>query len=435
MKEECKETRKVNVPLEMVPAGRRDTARSTSSWRPIFAAFMAGSLAIGGLLFAAGRMDVFGGDEPLAYNVSAQAPADSGIQTASFNGAGSGTLSSIVSQASPAVVKIETKTKASPNRSNPLSGSPFSRQRLDNGSSDASGQQYDSGALQPSGTGSGFLFESEGYILTNEHVIDGADEIDVYVQGYNEPFKAKLLGSSYDLDLAVIKIEGDKPFPALALGNSDASNVGDTVVAIGNPYEFDSTVTAGVLSAKERPIQIDDEQGTRYYKHLLQTDTAINPGNSGGPLLNVNGEVIGINTAVNADAQGIGFAIPSSTVSSVLDRLKHNESIPKEPLPYIGISALNITDDMLADLKLSSANGVLVADVQQQSPASAAGIRPYDVITAVDGADISSVQELTDKIEASPAGGEMTLTMSRNGQQQEVRVKIGDKNDLATTQK
>ncbi|NGP59682.1 PDZ domain-containing protein [Paenibacillus thiaminolyticus] len=431
MKEECKETRNVIVPLEMVPASRRDTARSTSSWRPIFAAFMAGSLAIGGLLFAAGRMDVFGGDEPLAYNVPAQTPADSGIQTASFNGAGSGTLSSIVSQASPAVVKIETKTKASPNRSN-----PFSRQRLDNGSSsDASGQQNDSGVLQPSGTGSGFVFESEGYILTNEHVIDGADEIDVYVQGYNEPFKAKLVGSSYDLDLAVIKIEGDKPFPALALGNSDASNVGDTVVAIGNPYDFDSTVTAGVLSAKERPIQIDDEQGTRYYKHLQQTDTAINPGNSGGPLLNVNGEVIGINTAVNADAQGIGFAIPSSTVSSVLDRLKHDESIPKEPLPYIGISALNITDDMLADLKLSSANGVLVADVQQQSPASAAGIRPYDVITAVDGADISSVQELTDKIEAFPVGGEMTFTMSRNGQQQEVRVKIGDKNDLATTQK
>ncbi|MGG4396136.1 trypsin-like peptidase domain-containing protein [Paenibacillus thiaminolyticus] len=434
MKEECKETRKVIVPLEMVPAGRRDTARSTSSWRPIFAAFMAGSLAIGGLLFAAGRMDVFGGDEPLAYNVSAQTPADSGIQTASFNGAGSGTLSSIVSQASPAVVKIETKTKASSNRSNPLSGSPFSRQGLDKGSS-ASGQQSDSGALQPSGTGSGFVFEAQGYILTNEHVIDGADEIDVYVQGYNEPFKAKLLGSSYDLDLAVIKIEGDKPFAALALGNSDASNVGDTVVAIGNPYDFDSTVTAGVLSARERPIQIDDEQGTRYYKHLLQTDTAINPGNSGGPLLNVNGEVIGINTAVNADAQGIGFAIPSSTVSSVLDRLKHNESIPKESLPYIGISALNITDDMLADLKLSSANGVLVADVQQQSPASAAGIRPYDVITAVDGADISSVQELTDKIEASPAGGEMTLAMSRNGQQEEVRLKVGDKNDLTATQK
>ncbi|MGG3836952.1 trypsin-like peptidase domain-containing protein [Paenibacillus thiaminolyticus] len=436
MKEEMKETRSVIVPLEIAPASRQDATRSASSWRPIFAAFMAGSMAIGGLLFAAGRMDVLGGDEPLAYNVSAEAPAESGIQTASFNGAGSGSLSSIVSQASPAVVKIETKTKARSNRNHTLSGSPFFREQIDNGgSSGTSGQGDDSGALQPSGTGSGFLFEAEGYILTNEHVIDGADEIDVYVQGYDEPFKAKLLGSSYDLDLAVVKIEGDKPFPALALGNSDASHVGDTVLAIGNPYEFDSTVTTGVLSAKERPIQIDDEQGTRYYKHLLQTDTAINPGNSGGPLLDMNGEVIGINTAVNADAQGIGFAIPSSTVSSVLDRLKHNETIPKESSPYIGISALNITDDMLADLKLSSANGVLVADVQQQSPASAAGIRPYDVITAVDGADISSVQELTDKIEASPAGEEMTLTISRNGQQQEVRVKVGDKNDLAATQK
>lgn len=168
---------------------------------------------------------------------------------------------------------------------------------------------------------------------------------------------------------------------------------------------------------------------------MLQTDTAINPGNSGGPLLNVNGEVIGINTAVNADAQGVGFAIPSSTVTSVLDRLKNNEAIPKEASPYIGVSALNITDDMLADLKLSSANGVLVTDVQQQSPASAAGIRPYDVITAVDGSDVSSLQELTEKIEAAQTGAEVTITISRNGQQQAARVKIGDKNDSAAAQK
>ncbi|CAH8246646.1 trypsin-like peptidase domain-containing protein [Paenibacillus melissococcoides] len=437
MKEEIRETRKVIMPLEIAAGSRQEaTQRSAGLWRPIFAAFMAGSLAIGGLLFAAGRMDLFGVNKPLAYGVSAEAPTGTGIQTASWNGSEAGSLSSIISQASPAAVKIETKTKISSNRNNSLSGNPFSRERLDNGGSrGASGQGDDSGALQPSGTGSGFLFESEGYILTNEHVIDGADEIDVYVQGYHEPFKAKLLGSSYDLDLAVIKIEGDKPFPALALGNSDASHVGDTVVAIGNPYELDSTVTAGVLSAKERPIQIDEEQGTRYYKHLLQTDTAINPGNSGGPLLNVNGEVIGINTAVNADAQGVGFAIPSSTVTSVLDRLKNNEAIPKEASPYIGVSALNITDDMLADLKLSSANGVLVTDVQQQSPASAAGIRPYDVITAVDGSDVSSLQELTEKIEAAQTGAEVTITISRNGQQQAARVKIGDKNDSAAAQK
>ena len=166
--------------------------------------------------------------------------------------------------------------------------------------------------------GTGFIFEKTGYILTNEHVVDGADEIQVTVEGYDKPFTAKLLGNSYELDLAVLKIEGTKDFPILPLGKADDVNVGDWVVAIGNPYGFDHTVTVGVLSAKERPISIPDEKGTREYKHLLQTDASINPGNSGGPLLNLNGEVIGINTAVSSQAQGIGFAIPTSTISSVL---------------------------------------------------------------------------------------------------------------------
>ncbi|SDN92412.1 PDZ domain-containing protein [Paenibacillus sp. yr247] len=243
------------------------------------------------------------------------------------------------------------------------------------------------------GIGSGFIFEKSGYILTNEHVVDGADEIDVTVQGYTQPFQAKLLESSFDLDLAALKIEDDKDFPTLPIGNSDAIQVGDWVMAIGNPYDFDYTVTVGVLSAKERPIRIPDQNGTRNYKHLLQTDAKINPGNSGGPLLNQNGEVIGINTAVNAQAQGIGFAIPTTTISQVLDNLKNNVTIPKEPVPYIGVSVTNILNDWLNDLQLDSTAGNLVQSVSRRTPAFKAGIRQYDVIVAVNGEKITDATE------------------------------------------
>jgi serine protease Do len=272
----------------------------------IFTSFMAGAIIVGSMMFTSDKLNLFSGgaSSQLSSNASnVTSAADGSVQTASLSNSGTSSITQIAKQASPAVVKIETKAKTA------------SRQ---------------SSGLQTSGIGSGFIFDSSGYILTNEHVINGADEIDVYVQGYDTPFKATLLGSSYDLDLAVLKIVNDKPFSALPIGNSDNSQVGDWVVAIGNPYDFDYSVTAGVLSAKERSISIDDKQGVKNYQHLIQTDTAINPGNSGGPLLNLNGEVIGINTAITADAQGIGFAVPTTTISAVLDKLKNNETINNE---------------------------------------------------------------------------------------------------------
>jgi serine protease Do len=369
-----------------------------SSVKSIFAAFMAGAVVVSGLMFASDKLNLFtSGNQPLSSAASAAvsgATTSGGVQTASLQPNGNNSISAIAKQASPAVVKIETKTTATGR-----------------------------GNQQASGIGSGFIFDSSGYILTNEHVISGADEIDVYVQGYDTPFKAKLLGNSYDLDLAVLKIEGTKTFPALNIANSNNSQAGDWVVAIGNPYDFDYSVTAGVFSAKDRSISIDDVNGTRNYKHLIQTDTAINPGNSGGPLLNMNGEVIGINTAVNASAQGIGFAIPTSTISSVLDKLKNNETIPKEPSPYIGVSLQNTT------------NGILVAAVQQGTPAFQAGIQQSDIIVAVNGTNISSTNELTKKIQAAAVGDSLKLTISRNGQTQEITVKVGDKNTLNSTQK
>ncbi|OAS21038.1 S1C family serine protease [Paenibacillus oryzisoli] len=396
---------------------------SNSRVKPIFAAFMAGAVVVGGLMFTSDKLNLFGYDSQTVQSSSSAASAvnaaGAGVQTASLNNLGTNSISQITKASSPAIVKIETRVKQAS-----TSGNRRNSQQ----------QGTQSGDTIENGIGSGFIFEDSGYILTNEHVIDGADEIDVYVQGYDTPFKATLLGNSYDLDLAVLKIQGEKAFPALKIGDSNAAEVGEWVVAIGNPYDFDYSVTTGVLSAKEREISIDDEQGTRNYKHLLQTDTAINPGNSGGPLLNLNGEVIGINTAVNAEAQGMGFAIPASTISAVVDKLKNNEAIPKDPAPYIGVSLQNITEDMLQDLKINSTNGVVVAEVQQGSPAFKAGIRQYDVITEVNGKGITNTEELTKAVQAAAVGDALKVKISRDGQTKDVSVLVGDKNTATAYQ-
>ncbi|GGI46936.1 peptidase S1 [Paenibacillus marchantiophytorum] len=390
--------------------------------KSMFAAFMAGAVVVGGLMFTSDKMNLFGYDAQSVQSGVAAGAANSAaanVQTASLTPTGTNSVSAIVKTVSPAIVKIETKVKQTNRGQNRRNTKQ---------------QGAESGDTIENGIGSGFIFDSSGYILTNEHVIDGADEIDVYVQGYDTPFTAKLLGSSYDLDLAVLQIQGDKAFPSLKLGNSDTAQVGDWLVAIGNPYDFDYSVTTGVLSAKERQISIDDEQGTRNYKHLLQTDTAINPGNSGGPLLNLNGEVIGINTAVNSEAQGMGFAIPASTISSVVDKLKNNETIPKEPAPYIGVALQNISTDMLEDLKINSTKGAIVAEVQQGTPAFAAGIRQYDVILDVNGTAISNTDELTKAVQAAAVGDELKITISRDGQTKNVTVKVGNRNTATNYQ-
>jgi serine protease Do len=406
-------------------------------------------VVVGTLMFSADKMNIFtGGNQPMA--ASSSAPASS-------NASGSGTnggdlkntgldvnrptnISQIAKDAGPAIVKIESyvkpKATSRSGSGNPLFDDPFFRQFFGGDSSGGDQQQQpqsgsgSSGDLQEAGMGTGFLFEKSGYILTNEHVIDGADEIRVTVQGYDKPFVAKLLGNSYDLDLAALKIEGDKDFPILPLGKAENVNVGDWVVAIGNPYGFDHTVTVGVLSAKERGISIPDTKGTRNYKSLLQTDASINPGNSGGPLLNLNGEVIGINTAVSSQAQGIGFAIPTSTISSVLDNLKNNVKIPKDPIPYLGVGLENISKDWIDELKLSNTDGAIVATVDRKTPAFKAGIRPYDVIVEINGAKVKNREELIAKVQTTKVGDNTKLGVLRDGKQIEITVQIGDKNSF-----
>ncbi|MGG4147425.1 trypsin-like peptidase domain-containing protein [Paenibacillus algorifonticola] len=320
-------------------AGRGDDEASQkpakrTPLKSIFAAFLAGAVVIGGFMYTADRSNLFTGGVATVNTTNGSVVSNGSENSAGVTTAANSVdsqISSIYAAASPAVVKIENygqATRSSGRGSDywqffgqlaPQSG----QQQPSEGSNDQSGT--DDSNLQLTGSGTGFIFQSDGYILTNEHVISGASQVKVTVEGYDEPFVAKVVGSSADLDLAVLKITGTTAFPTLSLGDSDSTAIGDWVIAIGNPYGFDHTMTVGVLSAKERPISVQDEGGgTKDYKHLLQTDASINPGNSGGPLLNTSGQVIGINTAVSTEAQGIGFAIPSSEIQSVLQKLMTN---------------------------------------------------------------------------------------------------------------
>ena len=203
-------------------------------------------------------------------------------------------IADMVEQVGPAVVMINT-TVVQNARNRSFLDDPFFRYFFGDRIPSVPSEQ------RTQGLGSGFITSADGYILTNEHVVEGADEVKVTVSGYDDPFVAEVVGTDRELDLAVLKINAPKKLPTVKMGNSDTTRVGEWVVAIGNPYGLDHTVTVGVVSAKGRPVPVEN----RIYKNLLQTDTAINPGNSGGPLLNLKGEVIGINTAVNAAGQGL----------------------------------------------------------------------------------------------------------------------------------
>lgn len=429
--------------------------RPRSSVRSLLFSFIAGMLVITVLMYTADRTNMFTPQAALTNNGTESAqetPSNTGggnNVTASLLPTGKEDVSSVVKQTSPAVVKIETLAKQSTrgsgqggaNTNDPLYQYFFGGGN-DNGLGGNQGQSEQpqaSNQLVPMGIGSGFIFDKDGYILTNQHVVQGADVIQVTLENNSKPYEAKLLGSSFDLDLAVLKIEknsGDKDFPVAPLGNSNNTQVGEWLVAIGNPEGFEHTVTAGVLSAKERTISIPDQETgkTREYSHLLQTDASINPGNSGGPLLNLNGEVIGMNVAVSADAQGIGFAIPSSVISEAVKYLKENKDVPKEPVPFIGASLMNLTPEVAKQMGTNITEGSVVASTVYQSPAYQSDLRPYDIITGVNGTPKATSQDLIDFIKTQKVGGEVTLNVVRDGKKIDVKVKIGNKNDFNTTQ-
>lgn len=270
------------------------------------------------------------------------------------------------------------------------------------------------------GLGSGFITSSNGYILTNEHVVSGADKVQVTVSNYDDPFPAKVVGTDKELDLAILKIDAPKPLPTVRLGDSDRTRVGEWVVAIGNPYGLDHTVTVGVVSAKGRPVPVQD----RIYKNLLQTDAAINPGNSGGPLLNLRGEVIGINTAVNAQGQGLGFAIPINTATEVMDSLRTEGKIIR---PWLGVSILDVTADLQQYFKLPDRRGAVVGAVVNDSPAAKVGLRVGDVIRKVDDSVVEDAQHLLDIIQTKKIGSKIGLEIYREGRTMFYLVQIEEK--------
>lgn len=306
---------------------------------------------------------------------------------------GPDTVSNVVQRVKPAIVKVvaQVPQSHSGSSSNPFFGSLFG-----------------GGAASQTDIGSGFFFNSKGYILTNDHVIHNANHIAVYVQGYKKPFIAHRVGTDFATDLAVIKINAPKPMPTLALGNSTNTPVGSWAIAIGNPYNLSDTVTVGVVSAKGRPLTI----GARNYRNLLQTSAAINPGNSGGPLLNLAGQVVGINTAVSTQGQGIGFAIPTSTVTKILPQLMQYGHVVR---PWLGVFITNDSKHLAQQYHLPTSKGVAVIYVEPSSPASRAGLKAGEVITAVNGKTVATASQLKSLISQNKVGATVNLTVNNHG--------------------
>lgn len=265
--------------------------------------------------------------------------------------------------------------------------------------------------------GSGFLISKDGYILTNSHVVENGEKINVTLYG-GKKIEAKLVGVDPKSDLAVIKIEGNS-YEFLKLGNSDQLEIGEFVMAIGNPFGLDATVTLGVVSAKSRnDLHIAD------FEDFIQTDAAINPGNSGGPLIDADGEVIGINTAIVSGSGGyigIGFAVPSSMAKRITMQLIKTGEVVRG---YIGVSMQQIDENLAASFKLSGTEGALAAEVVKGSPAEKAGLKQGDIIIAYDGNKIENISAFRNNISMLPPGSQVKLTIIRDGKEQTLDVTI-----------
>lgn len=263
------------------------------------------------------------------------------------------------------------------------------------------------------GGGTGMILRADGMVLTNNHVVEGASLIKVVLNDGRE-FEAKLQGTDPRTDLAVLKIDA-KSLPTVSLGSSDDMRVGEWVVAMGNPYGFDYTVTAGIVSAKGRKVV-----GGRQYEDFIQTDASINPGNSGGPLLNLDGEVIGINTMIAGIGTGIGFAIPSSMARTVADQLMSDGKVTR---PWLGVGIQSLTDEMSKALNVKSKDGALVNQVYEGSPAEKAGLQRGDIITSVNGKPVKESDDLIREVIRGKVGDSIRVAIVRDGKEQVLSVK------------
>lgn len=267
--------------------------------------------------------------------------------------------------------------------------------------------------------GSGFIISPDGYILTNNHVVARADKIRVKLSSGQE-YEAEIKGADKDTDLALIKIEAKETLPTVVLGDSDKLEVGEWVVAIGNPFGLEHTVTAGIVSAKGRVI------GSGPYDNFIQTDASINPGNSGGPLCNMAGEVVGINTAIVAQGQGIGFAVPVNTAKDIISDLKIKGSVTRG---WLGVSAQDITEEIAKTLGLPTREGALVAEVFSGEPADKAGMKVGDVIVSVGGIPVTNVRSLLSAVAKQKVGKKVPVEVLREGRKITLTVTIGERTE------
>lgn len=273
------------------------------------------------------------------------------------------------------------------------------------------------------GTGSGFIVSEDGRVLTNAHVVEEADEVTVVLKD-GRSFEGKVIGADPVTDVAVVKIEATQ-LPTVELGNSDNIVPGQWAIAIGNPLGLNNTVTQGIISATGRSGSDIGVQDKRL--DFIQTDAAINPGNSGGPLLNAQGEVIGVNTAIIGGAQGLGFAIPIETAQRVVNQLITTGRVEH---PYLGVRLIELTPDIREEInqsnlrfKVNQGRGVLIVDVAPNSPAARASLRPGDIITEVKGVQIENAAQVQDQVEATPLGNTLQLKVNRNGLAQTLTVR------------
>ncbi len=266
------------------------------------------------------------------------------------------------------------------------------------------------------GLGSGFILSEDGYIVTNNHVVEKANDIEVVLED-GERYKAKVIGKDPKTDVALLKIEPKHKLPAALLGDSDKLEIGDWVIAVGNPFGLGHTVTAGIVSAEGRSL------GLGPYDDFIQTDAAINPGNSGGPLFNLQGQVVGVNTAIVAGGQGIGFAIPINLAKSIITQLKGTGKVVRG---WLGVLVQQITPEIADGLGLSEPKGALVSDVTPGSPADKAGIKRQDIITEFNGQKINDMQGLPKLVAATPPGTQVQLKLLRNGKEQTVNLKVAE---------
>jgi serine protease Do len=266
--------------------------------------------------------------------------------------------------------------------------------------------------------GSGFVIDAAGIVVTNNHVIADADEITV-VFNDGSKLKAELIGKDSKTDLAVLRVKPDKPLKAVKFGNSEKLRLGEWVIAIGNPFSLGGTVTAGIVSARNRDINSGP------YDNYIQTDAAINRGNSGGPLFNLEGEVIGVNTAIispSGGSIGIGFAVPSSTALAVIDQLREFKEVRRG---WLGVRIQQVTEDIAESLGIKPVRGALIAGIDDKGPAKPAGIEPGDVVVKFDGKDIKEMRDLPKIVGDTPVGKDVPVVIIRKGKEETKTVRLG----------